>query len=71
MKIKTLTEVNYSRNLWIPNMDNFDKSYSNAVVTYQPNYDPKKPQIQPSKRSQSGIFSYQSTVGVMTVFAPD
>ena len=50
------SEVNYSRNLWIPNMDNFEKSYSNVVVTNQPNYDPKSPKYNLLKEASLAPF---------------
>jgi hypothetical protein len=37
-------------------MDNFDKSYSNAVVTYQPNYDPKSPKYNLLKEASLASF---------------
>jgi hypothetical protein len=37
-------------------MDNFEKSYSNAVVTNQPNYDPKSPKYYLLKEASLAPF---------------
>jgi hypothetical protein len=37
-------------------MDNFEKSYSNAVVTIQPNYDPKSPKYNLLKEASLALF---------------
>jgi hypothetical protein len=37
-------------------MDHFEKSYSNAVVTNQPNYDPKSPKYNLLKEASLAPF---------------
>jgi hypothetical protein len=37
-------------------MDNFEKSYCNAVVTNQPNYDPKSPKYNLLKEASLAPF---------------